>query len=347
MERKITLAHGSGGQLTRELVEHVFVPKLKNDILSRLTDAAELAVSGSRLMFTTDSFVIKPLEFPGGDIGKLSVCGTVNDLAVSGARPLWISCAMIIEEGFPFERLERIVDSIARTAADAGVAVVCGDTKVVECGASGMGRPDKLGPAGGADGLFISTAGIGVPIGDYHAASIQPGDKILVSGTIGDHEAAIFRVRENLGRRMELASDCAPLHGLVERMLADAAGVRVMRDPTRGGVGAVLNELVTGTACSFTIEDDLIPIRDEVRGICELVGFDPMYLANEGKLVCFVAANQAQALLQAMRSHPLGANAAIIGEVIADSRERVYLQSRFGGSRIVTMPTGVQLPRIC
>ena len=333
MEQQISLAHGSGGQLTRELVEHVFVPKLKNDILSRLTDAAELAVPGSRLMFTTDSFVIKPLEFPGGDIGKLSVCGTINDLAVSGARPMWISCGLIIEEGFSFERLGRIVDSIARTTADAGVAVVCGDTKVVEHGS--------------ADGLFINTAGIGVPIRDYRSAPIQPGDKILVSGTIGDHEAAIFRVRENLGRRMELASDCAALHGLVETMLAAAPGIRVMRDPTRGGIGAVLNELATGTACSFTIEDDLIPMCDEVRGICELVGFDPMYLANEGKLVCFVPAKQAESLLQAMRSHPLGANAAIIGEAVADSRERVYLQSRFGGSRIVIMPTGVQLPRIC
>ena len=333
MEKRITLAHGSGGQLTRELVEHVFVPKLKNDILSRLADAADLAIAGQRLMFTTDSFVIKPLEFPGGDIGKLSVCGTINDLAVSGARPLWISCGMIIEEGFPFERLERIVDSVARAANDAGVAVVCGDTKVVE--------------HGGADGLFINTAGIGVPIGGYCPAPIQPGDKIVVSGTIGDHEAAIFRVRENLARRMELASDCAPLHGLVERMLSAAPGIRVMRDPTRGGVGAVLNELVAGTGCSFTIEDDLIPMRDEVRGICELVGFDPMYLANEGKLVCFVPEGQAQAALQAMQSHPFGAHAAIIGEVAADSRERVYLQSRFGSSRIVAMPTGVQLPRIC
>ena len=333
MERKISLAHGSGGQLTRELVEGIFVPQFKNDALSKLTDSADLPFAGSRLMFTTDSFVIKPLEFPGGDIGKLSVCGTVNDLAVSGARPLWISCGLIIEEGFAVDRLEAIVGSIARTASDAGVSVVCGDTKVVE--------------HGGADGLFINTAGIGVPIGDFRAGRIQPGDRILVSGTIGDHEAAIFRVRENLGRKMSLASDCAPLHGLVQRMIAAARLIRVMRDPTRGGVGAVLNELVSGTACSFTIEEDAIPIRPEVRGICELVGFDPMYLANEGKLVCIVGEGEADALLAAMRSDPLGGDAAIIGEVIAEPKERVYLQSRFGGARIVSMPSGVQLPRIC
>ena len=333
MEKKISLAHGSGGQLTRELIETVFVTKFKNDTLSQLTDAADLQLGGARLLFTTDSFVIKPLEFPGGDIGKLSVCGTINDLAVSGAQPLWISCGLIIEEGLAIALLESIISSIAASAADAGVSVVCGDTKVVEHGS--------------ADGLFINTAGIGVPIGDYRLGKLRPGDSIIVSGTIGDHEAAIFQVRENLGRKMNLASDCAPLHDLVRKMLEAAPAIRVMRDPTRGGVGAVLNELAAGTACSFSIDEDCVPIRQEVRGICELVGFDPIYLANEGKLVCIVAADDARAVLAAMRAHPLGKDAAVIGEVIADPRERVYLRSAFGGSRIVTMPTGVQLPRIC
>jgi len=306
---------------------------MHNQTLDQLADAAALQLNGTRLFFTTDSFVVKPLEFPGGDIGKLAVCGTINDLAVSGAEPLWISCGLIIEEAFPISRLERIIDSIAKTAAEAGVGVVCGDTKVVE--------------RGGADGLFINTAGIGAPIDDYRPSNIQPGDKVIASGTIGDHEAAVFRAREDLGRHMNLESDCAPLHRLVAAMISAAPSIRVMRDPTRGGVGAVLNELIERTACSINIEEDAVPIRREVAGICELVGFEPLYLASEGRLVCIVAAGEAEALLAAMRAHPQGADAAVIGEVASDPHERVYLRTPFGGSRIVALPAGVQLPRIC
>jgi len=332
--KNITLAHGSGGKLTRDLIEGVLLPKFRNAALEPLGDAASLPFDGERLHFTTDSFVVKPLEFPGGDIGKLAVCGTINDLAVSGARPLWLSCGLIIEENLPLELLERILDSIAKTASEAGVSVVCGDTKVVE--------------RGGADGLFINTAGIGAPLENFRQSAIQPGDKVIVNGTIGDHEAAIFRAREKLGRQMVLNSDCAPLHELVASMVdAAGGGVRVMRDPTRGGVGAVLNELANGSKCSFTIQEDDIPIRNEVRGICELVGFDVMYLANEGKVVCVVSDGAAGAVLDAMRAHPLGRDAAIIGELTDDTRERVYLASGFGGRRIVSLPTGGQLPRIC
>jgi len=314
-------------------VEGLFVPRFRNDALSMLGDSAELKHDGGRLFFTTDSFVIKPLEFPGGDIGKLAVCGTVNDLAVSGARPLWISCGMIIEEGLDLTVLVRIADSIAAAATLAGVSVVCGDTKVVE--------------HGGADGLFINTAGIGASLDGFQRSAVRPGDKILVSGTIGDHEAAVFRVREGLGRKLDVASDCAPLGGLVAAMVAAAPSIRMMRDPTRGGVGAVLNELVEGTGCSFSIIEEAMPVRNEVRGMCELVGFEAIYLANEGKLVCFAPAEATPALLAAMRAHPLGRDAAVIGEVVADSRERVYLQSPWGGSRIIAMPAGIQLPRIC
>jgi len=334
LAKNITLAHGSGGKLARDLIEDVLLPKFRNAALEPLGDAASLPFAGDRLHFTTDSFVVKPLEFPGGDIGKLAVCGTVNDLAVSGARPLWLSCGLIIEENLPIELLERIIDSLAKTAAEAGVSVVCGDTKVVE--------------RGGADGVFINTAGIGAPLAKFRQNPIQPGDKVIANGTIGDHEAAIFRAREKLGRQMELNSDCAPLHGLVGAIVdAAAGGVRVMRDPTRGGVGAVLNELAEGSKCSFTVQEDDIPVRNEVRGICELVGFDVMYLANEGKVVCVVSDDAAGAVLDAMRAHPLGVDAAIIGEVTDDTRERVYLASGFGGRRIVSLPTGVQLPRIC
>jgi len=333
LERKISLAHGSGGKLARDLIEEVLLPRLHNETLERLADAADLHLNGSRVLFTTDSFVVKPIEFPGGDIGKLAVCGTINDLAVSGGRPLWISCGLIIEEGFSLECLERIVESLARAAADGGVSVVCGDTKVVE--------------RGGADGLFINTAGIGIPIDDFTPGNIQPGDKVLVSGTIGDHEAAVFRAREDLGRKMDLDSDCAPLGGLVATMIPAAPSIRVMRDPTRGGLGAVLNELIERTGRSISIEEDAIPIKREVLGICDLVGFDPLYLASEGRLVCIAPAGEAQTLLAAMRAHPLGADAALIGEVTADPHERVYLRTPFGGSRIVSMPTGVQLPRIC
>jgi hydrogenase expression/formation protein HypE len=330
----ITLAHGSGGRRTRDLIESLMLPRFTHAALAEMGDAAALETGGTRLLFTTDSFVISPLEFPGGDIGKLAVCGTVNDLAVSGGRPLWLSCALIIEENFEIARLERLLDSLAATAKAAGVAVVCGDTKVVE--------------RGSADGLFINTAGIGVPIGDFRPTPPRPGDCVLVSGTLGDHEAAIFQAREKLGRDETLRSDCAPLNGLVAAMLAvGGSGVRVMRDATRGGVGTVLNELARGSGCSVRLDEERLPVSPQVRGLCEIVGFDPLYLANEGKLVCIAAPATAPTVLAAMRSHGLGANSAIIGEVVADAKERVYLQTGFGGSRVVSVPEGIQLPRIC
>jgi hydrogenase expression/formation protein HypE len=330
----ITLAHGSGGRRTRDLIERLLLPRFTHPALAELGDAATLEIGGTGLLFTTDSFVISPLEFPGGDIGKLAVCGTVNDLAVSGARPLWLSCALIIEENFAIARLERLLDSLAATARQAGVAVVCGDTKVVEHGS--------------ADGLFINTAGIGMPVPGFRPTRPRPGDCILVNGTLGDHEAAIFQAREKLGRHEALCSDCAPLNGLVAAMLnADAGGVRMMRDATRGGVGTVLNELVRGSGCSAMLDEERLPVSAPVRGLCEIVGFDPLYLANEGKLVCIAAPATATALLAAMRAHGLGIDSAIIGEVVADTKERVYLRTGFGGSRVVSVPEGAQLPRIC
>ena len=333
MNDLITLAHGSGGRRTRDLIEGLLLPRFTHPALAALGDAAALEIGGTPLLFTTDSFVISPLEFPGGDIGRLAVCGTVNDLAVSGARPLWLSCALIIEENFEIARLERLLDSLAATAREAGVAVVCGDTKVVE--------------RGSADGLFINTAGIGVPTAGFRPTSPRPGDCVLVSGTIGDHEAAIFQAREQLGRCADLRSDCAPLNGLVAAMLGVGGGVRVMRDATRGGLGTVLNELVRGSACSALLDDERLPVSPQVRGLCEIVGFDPLYLANEGKLLCIAAPAASAALLAAMQSHGLGANSAIIGEIVADPKERVYLRTGFGGSRVVSVPEGVQLPRIC
>lgn len=334
MHDLITLAHGSGGRRTRDLIESLMLPRFTHPALAELGDAAALELGSTRLLFTTDSFVISPLEFPGGDIGKLAVCGTVNDLAVSGGRPLWLSCALIIEENFEIARLERLLDSLAATAREAGVAVVCGDTKVVEHGS--------------ADGLFINTAGIGVPLHGFRPAAPRPGDCVLVSGTIGDHEAAIFQAREKLGRYEELCSDCAPLNGLVATMLGvDGNGVRVMRDATRGGVGTVLNELVRGSGCGIMLDEERLPVSPPVRGLCEIVGFDPLYLANEGKLLCLAAPAAAAALLAAMQSHGLGANSASIGEVVADAKERVYLRTGFGSSRVVSVPEGIQLPRIC
>ena len=334
MNDLITLAHGSGGRRTRDLIENLLLPRFTHPALAELGDAAALETGGTRLLFTTDSFVISPLEFPGGDIGKLAVCGTVNDLAVSGARPLWLSCALIIEENFEIARLARLLDSLTATAREAGVAVVCGDTKVVE--------------HGNADGLFINTAGIGVPLGDFRPSLPRAGDRVLVSGTIGDHEAAIFQAREKLGRYEGLCSDCAPLNGLVAALLAAGSqGVRIMRDATRGGVGTVLNELTHGSGCSIMLADEHIPLSAQVRGLCEIVGFDPLYLANEGKLVCIAAPEVAETVLAAMRGHALGAESAVIGEVVADAKERVYLCTGFGGSRVVAVPEGVQLPRIC
>lgn len=333
---KILLAHGSGGRLTQELIESVFGKALSNPILDRLDDSATLEMEG-RIAFTIDSHVVSPLFFPGGDIGRLSLTGTVNDLAVAGARPLYISAGFIIEEGFPLDDLRAIVDSMSNAAGEAGVQVVTGDTKVVERGA--------------ADGVFITTCGIGViPAGtDISSSKAVPGDAVIISGSIGEHGITILSRREGMVFDTELESDCAPLAGLVSSMLEASPGVHSMRDPTRGGLAATLNEISASSQVSIEIEEASIPCKPSVRAACELLGLDPLVLANEGKLVAFVAAEDAQKVLAAMRGNPLGADATVIGSVeeSENDRHRVFARTLLGSRRIISMPTGEQLPRIC
>ncbi len=336
----VTLAHGGGGRAMRDLVSEIFLPAFDNPILGVMEDQARLelgalSVPGARLAFTTDGFVVRPLEFPGGDIGKLAVCGTVNDLAVGGAVPLWLSCAVVIEEGFEFERLRRIVASMRRTAAEAGVMIVTGDTKVVERGA--------------ADGLFITTAGVGVfpPGRDLAAAHVRPGDVILVNGPLGDHGAAVMAARGDLALETSLISDCRPLNGLMRALLEAAPGTRCARDATRGGVAAVLNEYAAAAKIGVVIDEARIPVRPEVDGVCEILGLDPLYLANEGTLVAVVPPEQAAAALAAMRARPDGAEACAIGEITAGPAGDVVMRTRFGSERLVDLMIGDQLPRIC
>ena len=339
-DENVTLAHGSGGKAMRTLIEDVFVGAFDNPLLGALEDQAvvpiaELAALGDRLAFTTDSYVVSPLFFNGGDIGTLAVAGTVNDLAVSGARPLFLSCAVVIEEGFPVETLRRVVASMKRVAAEARVQIVTGDTKVVERGA--------------ADKLFINTAGIGVvPAGiAISAANARPGDVVIVNGTLGDHGAAILIARGQLALESDVASDCRPLADLVATMLAACPAIHCLRDATRGGVATVLNEFAASSQVAIRIDETALPLREEVRGACEILGLDPLYLANEGKLVAVVAAEAAPRVLAAMRAHPAGRDAAVIGEVGETPRGMVILRTGFGGERIVDMLVGEQLPRIC
>jgi hydrogenase expression/formation protein HypE len=336
----ITLAHGGGGKAMHDLIEDVFVRAFDNPGLAALEDQArfslaELARHGDRLAFTTDSFVVNPLEFPGGDIGKLAVCGTVNDLAVGGAVPLQLSCAVILEEGLAIEQLRRVAASIAATAREAGVQIATGDTKVVERGA--------------CDKLFINTAGIGViRTGvELGATRGRPGDLVLVNGLLGDHGAAILDARGDLALTTQIASDCAPLHGLIGALLAAAPGTRFLRDPTRGGVATVLNEIARASRVGIEIAEARTPIRPDVKGFCELLGLDPLYLANEGKVVCIVPEAETDAALAAMRGHPLGRDAAAIGRLTDQQPGRVVMTTGFGGRRIVDMLIGEQLPRIC
>lgn len=334
LPQTITLAHGSGGQLSRELVEGVFVRHFANDVLAELNDAATLRLPSAEIALTTDSYVISPLFFPGGDIGRLAVCGTVNDLAVSGAQPKYLSAGFIIEEGLPLETLERVVRSMAETARAAGVQIVAGDTKVVNRGA--------------ADGLFISTAGVGVhPLG-LKPANLRPGDTILVSGTLGDHGMAVMIGREGLAFDSALESDCAPLNGLIADLLSACPGqVRAMRDPTRGGLASTLNEWATAAGLGIEVQEAAIPLKEAVRGACELLGLDPLYVANEGKVVVGAAPEAAERALAALRSHPLGRDAAIIGRVTRSHAGRVVLQTPLGAHRLLDMLSGEQLPRIC
>lgn len=332
---QIVLGHGSGGRLSADLLKQVFLPQLGNEVLTKLEDQATVAFGGARLAFTTDAFVVHPPFFPGGDIGKLAVCGTVNDLAVGGAKPLFISAAFILEEGLPTSDLTRIVASFREACAAAGVMMIAGDTKVVD-----RGKADKI---------FITTSGIGV-VPDGVSLSIggaRAGDKIILSGTLGDHGMAVMSVREGLEFETELKSDCAPLHGLAQLMLETCPGIRCMRDPTRGGLATALNELAAASHVGVRIEERSIPIRREVSAACELLGFDPVYVANEGNLVAVVPAAEAEGLVDAMRTHPRGRNAAIIGEILRERSGIVCMKSIAGGERVITMLTGEQLPRIC
>jgi hydrogenase expression/formation protein HypE len=331
----VLLGHGSGGKLSAELVRDVFLPALRNPALARLDDQAIVDINGQRLAITTDSFVVRPLFFPGGDIGSLAVHGTVNDLAMGGATPLFLSAAFIIEEGFSMDELRRVVSAMQQAAAAAGVQVVTGDTKVVE--------------KGKGDGVFINTTGIGlVPDGvELSANRARPGDKILLSGSIGEHGIAVLAQREGLEFETQIQSDSAALHTLVAAMLNATHEIRCLRDPTRGGVSSALNEIARQSRVGMEVEECAIPVREEVRGACELLGLDPLYVANEGKLIAIVASGAAPAVLQAMRHHPLGAEARIIGAVKEADPGLVTMRTPLGTTRVVDMLAGDQLPRIC
>jgi len=332
----VLLAHGGGGRLTQMLIERMFIPAFDNPALSMLHDGAVLELGGMRLAFSTDSFVVSPLFFPGGDIGSLAVHGTVNDLAMCGARPVCLSTGFVLEEGLPMEDLWRVVQSMQRAAQAVGVPIVTGDTKVVD--------------RGKGDGVFINTSGLGLIPAGVHISPrrARPGDLVLINGAIAVHGIAIMSVREGLEFETALASDSAPLHDLVGRIL-DVAGdqVHVLRDPTRGGLASALNEIATQAEVGIRLEETRIPIGEEVRGACEILGLDPLYVANEGKCLAILAREAAEPVLAAMRAHPLGGQAAIIGEVIADHPRKVYMRSRIGGMRIVDVLSGEQLPRIC
>jgi len=339
-EERITLAHGAGGKATHTLIEAVFLDAFRNPLLERMEDQAVFTLdgvngAGVRMAFTTDSYVVSPLFFPGGDIGELAVNGTVNDLAMSGARPLHLSAGFILEEGFPVADLQRIVASMAAAATAAGVDIVTGDTKVVE--------------RGKADGCFINTAGVGVLERDITlgADRVRPGDVVLVSGPIGDHGVTIMLARGELDISSDITSDTAPLAGLVDTLLSATDGVRCLRDATRGGVATILNEVAVASDVAVVVNEAAVPMRTEVRGASEILGIDPLYVACEGRMIAIVDGAQADAALAALRSHPLGADAAIIGEVKADPPTLVLLRTEFGGTRIVDMLIGDPLPRIC
>ena len=338
--KKVTLAHGGGGKAMRDLIDDVFVSAFDNPSLAPLEDQArfpmeDLRVHGDRLAFTTDSYVVDPLFFPGGDIGKLAVCGTVNDLAVGGATPLYLSCSMIIEEGIEVDLLRSLAASMAKEAEDAGVQIVTGDTKVVEHGS--------------CDKVFINTAGIGVIRNgcDLGAGHARPGDVILVNGLLGDHGTAILAARGDMALSTTIQSDCASLNGLIEMLLDACPEIRFIRDATRGGLATVLNEIAAASGVSIEIEEDRTPLRDEVKAFCEILGLDPLYLANEGRIVIVIPPEHADDILAALQCHPLGKGAAAIGSVGNWDAGRVTMRTTFGGRRIVDMLVGEQLPRIC
>ena len=333
--RYIQLSHGSGGKMSHELIENIMLKHFRNPILAALHDGAKLEIDGAKLAFTTDSYVVTPRFFPGGNIGKLAVCGTVNDLAMTGAQPLYLSAAFVLEEGFSVEELERIVRSMALTASEAGARIVAGDTKVVEKGA--------------VDGLFINTAGVGRIMDgvDIDAARVRAGQKIILSGSLGDHSIAIMGERHGLELPGTIVSDCAPLNSLVEIILHEAPETAMLRDVTRGGLATCLNEIALASRTGLLIREESLPIRSEVQAVCDILGFDPLNLANEGKLIAIVEENKSGQILNAMRAHPLGLNAQIIGTVSANHPGQVGLMTGVGGIRLLDMLTGEQLPRIC
>ncbi len=332
---KVLLEHGSGGLLSNELIANTFLPNFKNSYLERLEDSAVLSIGNQKFCFTTDSYVVSPVFFPGGDIGSLAVHGTVNDLAVCGGKPLFMSAGYILEEGFPFASLAKIVQSMASAAAGAGIQIVTGDTKVVSRGA--------------VDGIFINTSGIGIV--EYEAPlsvkCIQPGDVVILNGTIGDHGSAIMQSRENLGFEADIISDSAPLNGLIAEILKASPGIHCMRDATRGGLGAILAEIAMSANVRINISEQDIPVGENVRGICEILGLDPLFLANEGKVVIFCPEAEAGKVLAVMKEHQFGRNAAIIGNVGESGKGRVVLKTSIGGERVVDLPTGELVPRIC
>ena len=337
MNDRILLSHGSGGELTHRLIEEVFLHSFDNESLRQLSDSSSLGHCHGQAFFTTDSYVVDPIFFPGGDIGKLSVCGTVNDLAVAGARPAFLSAGFILEEGLPLEYLQRIVKSMAREAQKAGVQIVTGDTKVVN-----KGKADKI---------FINTSGVGFLHpqfkGSHNGGGIRKGDKIIVNGNLGDHGVAVLAAREELEVSSQIRSDCASLNSLIDAILNQVEGVRIMRDLTRGGLATVMCELALQGNIGIHLEEDSLPTDEKVMGLCEMLGLDPLYLANEGKFVAIVDARSAKKMMDVMHADPLGQNAEIIGEVVEEHLSRVVMQTRIGGRRIIDMLTGEQLPRIC
>jgi hydrogenase expression/formation protein HypE len=334
LTKKILLAHGSGGKMGHDLVCESLVQRLSNPTLDKMDDSAILEING-RTAFTTDSYVVSPIFFPGGDIGRLAVCGTVNDLAMSGASPLCLGLSLIIEEGLPYEDLDKVITSVQKAATEAGVNVVTGDTKVVNQGT--------------ADKLFINTSGLGViPDGvDISGANAVPGDKVIINGTIGDHGMAIMSQREGLRFSIPIESDCAPLNSLVAAMLAASPCIHSLRDPTRGGLATTLNEIAKQSGVGINIVEELIPVNEAVRTACEVLGFDPLYVANEGKLLAIVAPGDAEAVLHAMKKNAYGSSSVIIGEVVGQHPGRVNMKTLLGASRIVDMLSGELLPRIC
>ncbi len=332
---KIVLAHGGGGTLSHQLIQKMFFPEFDNDMLQAEQDGAVYEVNGTRFAFSTDSYVVKPIFFPGGDIGELAVYGTVNDLAVCGARPQFLSAGFIIEEGFSMEELWQIVQSMKKAADRAGVQIVTGDTKVVDHGSG--------------DKIFINTSGVGTVYDGVNLSwnRIQPGDKIIISGRIADHGIAILSAREEFQFETSVKSDTAPLNGLIERILQVCSEVHMMRDPTRGGISSAMNEIALKSNRGIRLEESKIPIGDEIRAVCEILGLDPLYIANEGKVLIFVSADNAAAVLHEMKKHPLGRESEIIGEVVSDHPGRVVMKTLIGSNRVVDMLSGEQLPRIC